>query len=79
MLYNKGFREKSHFALLVAVRELFSKQLENSLIEAYGRSMELRQQADYGMIFSEEGASQTIEAAEKFLEKTRQIIRSRPP
>jgi hypothetical protein len=35
LLYSKGFREKSHYALLVAVQELFSDKLERSLIQGF--------------------------------------------
>ncbi len=37
LLYSKGFREKSHRALLIAIRELFGKtgEMENLLIQAF--------------------------------------------
>ncbi len=34
LIYDKGFREKSHFALSVALRELFSNELGRYLIES---------------------------------------------
>jgi len=75
LLYHRGFREKSHYALLVALRELFSKELGRSLIRRFEEGMELRQEADYGLKFSEAGALETIEGAEKFLEKVKELLK----
>lgn len=77
LLYDHGFREKSHHALSVALRELFSNQIGVRLIDRFDQGMELRQEADYGLIFSEEGATETIEGAEKFLGKAKQLLRVR--
>lgn len=49
--YSRGFREKSHYALLVALRELFSRDVEASLIQGFEEGMELREAADYGLRF----------------------------
>jgi uncharacterized protein (UPF0332 family) len=76
LLYNHGLREKSHHALSVALRELFSNKIGIELIDRFEQSMELRQEADYGLIFSEEGATETIEGADKLLEKTKQLLRT---
>ena len=75
LLYSKGFREKSHYALLVAVQELFSDMLEQSLIQGFEDAMNLRQTADYGLTFSEEGAIDVIETGEKFLLKAKEILK----
>ncbi len=55
LLYSRGFREKSHYALLIAIKELFQNKLESSLINRFEDSMELRQEADYGLKSSEGG------------------------
>ncbi len=55
LLYDRGFREKSHHALLRALRELFENELENSLILSFEQAMDLRQEADYRLKFSAEG------------------------
>ena len=52
LVYSKGFREKSHYALLVAIQELFSDELESFLIQGFEDAMNLRQTADYGLTFS---------------------------
>jgi len=75
LLYSKGFREKSHYALLVAIRELFRDELDLPLIQGFEDAMNLRQTADYGLTFSEEGAIDVIKTAEKFLLKTREMLK----
>jgi len=75
LLYSKGFREKSHYALLVAIQELCRDELESFLIQGFGDAMNLRQTADYGLTFSKEGAINVIEMAENFLLKTKEILR----
>jgi len=74
LVYSKGFREKSHYALLVALRELFKNLLESELIENFEEAMSLREEADYGLIFSEEGATSIVNNAEKFLKKVKEIL-----
>jgi uncharacterized protein (UPF0332 family) len=75
LLYTKGFREKSHYALLIAIQELFSNELEQSLIQGFENSMNLRQTADYGLASSKEGALDVMETAEKLLQRTKEILR----
>jgi len=75
LLYSKGFREKSHYALLAAIRELFELELGRNLIDRFEEGMDLRQEADYGLKFSEAGAIEVVEGAEAFLKKTCQILK----
>ena len=74
LVYSKGFREKSHYALFVALRELFRNQLEFEIIQNFEEAMSLREEADYGLVFSEEGAASIVDNAEKFLNKTKEIL-----
>ena len=74
LLYRRGFREKSNHALLVAIRELYSNQLEKELVSSFEQSMELRQEADYGLEFSEGGAIDTVESARNFLQRTKELL-----
>ncbi len=71
----KDFAKKSHYALLVAIRELFRDELDLSLIQGFEDAMNLRQTADYGLTFSEEGAIDVIKTAEKFLFKTKEKLK----
>jgi uncharacterized protein (UPF0332 family) len=75
LLFSKGLREKSHYALLLAIRSLFSKEIEGSLIRQFEDGMTLRQEADYGLKFSETGALDTINGAEKLLVKAKEILK----
>ena len=49
LLFNRGYREKSHYALLAAIRELYSNTIERSLLQEFEHGMFLRQEADYGL------------------------------
>ena len=75
LVYSKGFREKSHYALLIALKELYKNQLESELIQNFDEAMTLREEADYGLIFSEEGATSIVNNAEKFLNRVKEILR----
>jgi len=75
LLYSRGYREKSHYALLVAIRNLFTNELGNKLISGFEEGMNLRQEADYGLEFSEEGATETINGAEDLLKKAKEILK----
>jgi len=77
LLYHRGYREKSHYALLVAIRELYSNELEPSAVDRFEEAMNLRQEADYGLRFSEVGAMETIEGAEEFLQRTKELIEAK--
>jgi uncharacterized protein (UPF0332 family) len=75
LLFNKGYREKSHYALLLAIRELFPNELETALISHFEDGMALRQEADYGSKFSETGAMDTIDGSEKILARAKEILK----
>lgn len=75
LLYSKGFREKSHFALFLALRALFQNEVEDSLIRQFEECMSLRQEADYGLNFSENGALDAIDGAEKLLARSKEILK----
>jgi len=75
LLYHRGFRERSHYAMLVALRELFGAELGKNAISAFEEGMELRQEADYGLTFSKEGAINTVMGAKAFLRRAKEILR----
>ena len=76
LVYSKGYREKSHYCLSVALRALFVE--EGKLDAQTGRdflnAMNLREAADYEAEFSEAGATAVITAAEKFIEKAKNLL-----
>jgi len=77
LLFDKGFREKSHHALFVAIRELYAGKIERSLIQEFEHAMYLRQEADYGLKFSERGAHDVIETGEKMFDRARNILKAK--
>jgi len=76
LLYSRGYREKSHYCLEVALRELFVDRsiLEGSFVNAFASAMRLRESADYRDDYSEEGAIALIETASSFLDKVKRIL-----
>ncbi|MCB4790306.1 MAG: HEPN domain-containing protein [Elusimicrobia bacterium] len=77
LLYSQGYRERGHFCLYLAIKELFVKrhQIEAQLVEDFKNSMVLREDADYGRNFSSEGAVSTISVAEKFFKEASRILK----
>jgi len=78
LLYSKGYREKSHSALLEALMPLFVRTglLERDYIDDLRDAKDMRESADYGMVFSEEGARTLIINADKFLRKAAETLES---
>ncbi len=76
LVYFRGYREKSHHCLSIALKALFIE--EGKLDAQYGRdflnAMNLREAADYEAHFSESGATAVIAAAEKFISKARELL-----
>lgn len=75
LLFSRNFREKSHRALLIAMRELFRRSVKPELLDAFEEGMDLREEADYSMIYSEESAQELIESAEQFLMEAKRILK----
>lgn len=76
LLYSKGYREKSHRCLLIAINALFRNTLESRYIQDFSDAMSLREEADYEFIFSENTAGDILRNAERFLERTREILKT---
>ena len=76
LLYSRGYREKSHRALLTAIRDLFlrSGELDNDHVEDLSNAMDLREEADYGMTFSETNARKMVENARNFIQRVEEIL-----
>ena len=76
LLYSRNYREKSHYAISVAIKALFVE--ENKLDIRYARNllnaMNLREAADYEADFSHEGAEAVIKSAEEFILKANSIL-----
>ena len=73
LVLNKGYREKSHYCLLVALKELYVEtgELAKEFADNFEMCMDIRQEADYGLTYSSGSAELSIESAKKLLEATR--------
>ena|SRR3989338_2247144 len=77
LVYKKGYREKSHFALLIAFKELYvnGKFIDRKFLDYFDDAMGLRESADYDLTFSKESAEQIISMAEEFIEEAGRILK----
>lgn len=76
LTYSKGYREKSHRACLVALREFFLDALGEERINDFEEAMDLRESADYGSAYTDEDARNLVGKAQEFLENVRRILKS---
>ncbi len=76
LLYIKGYREKNHYCLIEAIRELYvnKRQLNFVLIEALQKAKILREDADYYGDHTKSGAKDLLKEAEEFLNEVKKII-----
>ena len=76
LLYNQGYRERSHYCLVLGIRELYVNKnlLSHTLVEALQLGKTLRENADYYGDFSQTGAQDMLDKAKEFLEKTKKIL-----
>jgi uncharacterized protein (UPF0332 family) len=77
LLYSKGYRERSHHCLSVALEALFVETAKMSIrfIGIFKNSMSLRENADYSSSFSKESAFLSISYAQEFLEIAITLLR----
>ncbi len=76
LIYSKGYREKSHRACLVALKEFFLGALGEQRINDFEEAMGLRESADYGSAYTDEDAKNLILKAEDFLGNVRRILKT---
>lgn len=76
LLYVQGYREKSHFCLIEAIRNLYVEKgiLSFEFLEALQLGKSLRENADYYGDFSKEDAEKLMNVAVKFLEEAKVIL-----
>jgi uncharacterized protein (UPF0332 family) len=76
LVLSRGYREKSHLCLSVALRHLFvdGGRLQRKHYERFMDSMALRKDADYGLVYSESSAAASIGWAREFLEDARSTL-----
>ena len=76
LVFKKGYREKSHYCLLIALRELYvqTKELDSEFADNFEMIMDIRHEADYALTYEEESARIAIENARNFLEKALSLL-----
>jgi len=76
LVYSKGYREKSHYCLAVALRALFVDEgkMDAQLARDFLNAMNLREAADYNAEFSQSGAKAVITSADNFIQKAIDIL-----
>ena len=72
----EGYREKSHYCLVVALKALFVDEgkLDAQSVRDLLNAMNLREAADYNAEFSQSGAKAVIASADKFIQKAIDIL-----
>jgi len=76
LLYSRGYRERSHNCLGIALEALFADQglLDRRFVGIFRGSMALRENADYSGSFSREGAARSISNAKEFVSAAGAIL-----
>ncbi len=77
LLFDKGYREKSHICLKYAIQELYAEQglIEQEYVDDFDVTMLLRETADYNSDFSKEGAGTAIQNAKSFLKRAKELLK----
>jgi uncharacterized protein (UPF0332 family) len=77
LIYSKGYRERSHHCLSVALEALFVEKgkMSERFIRIFKNRMSLRENADNISSFSEESASLSVSNTKEFLEKVTALLR----
>jgi len=77
LVLGKGYRERSHVCLSIALKALFVDvgTLETKHFDRFRDCMNLRKDADYGLIYSEKSAEEVAGWARNFLAEAKRIGR----
>ncbi|MBL7131745.1 MAG: HEPN domain-containing protein [Candidatus Omnitrophica bacterium] len=77
LIYSKGYRERSHYCLIVALKELFIAEglLKETLVEALQTAKTLRENADYENEFSKVSAQALLHKARELLKQAEIILK----
>ncbi len=79
LVLKRGYREKSHYCLTIALKELYVKvgELEQEFVDNFEMSMDIRHEADYALTYDEDSAKIAIENARRFLHRTQTLLKDR--
>ncbi|MDD5133579.1 MAG: HEPN domain-containing protein [Candidatus Nanoarchaeia archaeon] len=77
LIYFKGYRENSHYALLIAFKELYvhSGLIDKRFSNYFEEAMDLRESADYNLTFSENSAKEVLKRAKEMLIEIKKLIK----
>ena len=75
LLYHKGYREKSHYCLMLAMKVFYVSEgkLQMRLAESLQMAKSLREGADYDNTFDKNSAVSLVEQAGEFVEAAKQV------
>ena len=75
LIYRKGYREKTHYALVVALKNfcLEKGEISQETLNNFQTAKNLREDADYHAKYSRQGAESLIQTAENFLNSVKEI------
>ena len=78
LLYHKGYREKSHYCLIRAMKAFYVSEhlLEMRLVESFQMAKALREGADYENTFDSETAASLAEQAAEFVKVAQDVAGS---
>ncbi len=76
LLFHKGYREKSHYCLMLAMKSFYVSQgkLEMRLAESLQTARALRESADYDNVFDKNSAISLVEQAFEFVKSAQKVI-----
>jgi len=79
LVLDSGYREKSHYCLLIALRKLYvdSGELERELADDFEACMDIRHEANYGLSSKTESAGLAIDAARRMIDKAKRILHAK--
>ena len=77
LVLKRGYREKSHYCLLIALKELYvnTGELDQEFADNFEMSMDIRHEADYALTYDEDSAKIAIENARRFLHRTQTLLK----
>ncbi len=77
LVLSKGYREKGHMCLSIALKALLTDEgnLEEKHYSRYRDAMVLREDADYGLIYSEDSSKGAIGWAQDFLNEAKNLLK----
>ena len=76
LLYSRGYKEHDEGALVIALGQLFSEELGTGLLTVYNKAIQLKRNAEE-LVFSEDGAIETIQGAKAWLNVARNILKAK--